>query len=344
MNLRAGGLFDGDRDDLVFLLRTGTAHLDGAGGSGLHRIDVVLHRLVRLVGVHPEHEFVERQHGDRREILPVERNSGCERGGEEVGECDDDLVRISWRSLDVEEAFAAGAARLVDDDHRLLHQIVLGDDALDGARHLIGAAAGAGGNDELDWSHRLPCGSRRGRDSARADRGNRPERKICRTLHLVHSRRTMVTPVFAGLSSFPIKRFGSSCTHDHYAAMVASSRPLQFGIVGGTQRRGIRSFRPIVDLRSATKRGGMHMYCPSSATSRSLSQWTARAIPLMRSCFLVRAFDLFLYMICHDANGFCCQAADMANLSQVPAKGNRVAQRKWPRKIGAISRGPGAVG
>ena len=60
-------------------------------------------------------------------------------------------------ALDVEEAFGAGAARLVDDDHRLLHQVVLGDDALDEARHLVGAAAGAGGNDELDGAHRLPC-------------------------------------------------------------------------------------------------------------------------------------------------------------------------------------------
>ena len=39
---------------------------------------------------------------------------------------------------------------LLIDDHRLLHQIVLGDDALDEARHLVGAAAGAGGDDELD--------------------------------------------------------------------------------------------------------------------------------------------------------------------------------------------------
>ena len=42
--------------------------------------------------------------------------------------------------------------------HRLLHQIVLGDDALDGARHLIGAAAGAGRNDEFDRTGRLPRG------------------------------------------------------------------------------------------------------------------------------------------------------------------------------------------
>ena len=60
------------------------------------------------------------------------------------------LCGLSLRALDVEEALAAGAAGLVDHHHRLLHQIVLGDDALDGARHLVGAAAGAGRHDDLD--------------------------------------------------------------------------------------------------------------------------------------------------------------------------------------------------
>jgi hypothetical protein len=77
-------------------------------------------------------------------------------------------VMIAARCLEVEEAFAAGAARLVDDDHRLLHQTVLGDDALDRPRHLIGAAAGAGRNDELDGPHRFPCGGRWNRNPDRA--------------------------------------------------------------------------------------------------------------------------------------------------------------------------------
>jgi hypothetical protein len=54
-----------------------------------------------------------------------------------------------------------GAARLVDDDQRLLHQLVLDDDALDQARHLVGTAAGAGGHDELDRFAGLPRGQRR---------------------------------------------------------------------------------------------------------------------------------------------------------------------------------------
>ena len=69
-------------------------------------------------------------------------------------------------------AFAAGAARLVDDDQRLLHQVVLGHHALDEARHLVGAAAGAGRHDEFDRLARLPCERRRGqlRDRTARDR------------------------------------------------------------------------------------------------------------------------------------------------------------------------------
>ena len=55
-----------------------------------------------------------------------------------------------------EEALGARAAGLVDDDERPRRQLVLLGDAGDQARHLIGAAAGAGGNDELDRLGRLP--------------------------------------------------------------------------------------------------------------------------------------------------------------------------------------------
>ena len=217
----AGGLFDRDRDDLVFLFRPGAAHLYRALRCGLHGVDILFRRLVRLLRVHPEHEFVERQHRDRRQILPVERNAGGKRSGEEVGERDDDLVRVAARSLEVEETFAAGATRLVDDDERLLHQIVLGDDALDRPRHLIGAAAGAGGNDELDRSHRLPGGGRGNRDPGRAQCRNRSERKMCRTHHLFHSRR-IVTPVFCRLvSSYSIECRWSSGTPDRTPQWLA---------------------------------------------------------------------------------------------------------------------------
>src|SRR5262249_51788810 len=75
----------------------------------------------------------------------------------------DDLVRVALRTLCVEEALAAGAARLVQDDERLIHEIVLLDDALQRARHLVGAAARARRHDEFNRLGRLPLGSRRTR-------------------------------------------------------------------------------------------------------------------------------------------------------------------------------------
>src|SRR3546814_15382550 len=69
---------------------------------------------------------------------------------------DDDLMRIAARVLDVEEAFAARAAALVDNHQRLVHELVLLHDALDHAGHLVGTATGTGRNDELDSLRRLP--------------------------------------------------------------------------------------------------------------------------------------------------------------------------------------------
>ena len=80
------------------------------------------------------------------------------------------------------EYIAAGAARLVDDDHRLFHQGMLGDDALDDARHLIGAAAGSGRWNSLCRPGRLPCGGGRGA-VAQQNGGTRGRRKSpCRNL------------------------------------------------------------------------------------------------------------------------------------------------------------------
>ena len=139
------------------------------GPAGLDRVDVLLGGLVRRVGVDPEHELVERHHRHRRHVLPVEGHAGRHRRREQVRQRDDDLVRVALGVLDVEEALGARAARLVDDDHRLLHQLVLDDDALDQARHLVGAAAGARGHDELDRLGRLP--GREGGAGARAEGG-----------------------------------------------------------------------------------------------------------------------------------------------------------------------------
>jgi hypothetical protein len=42
--------------------------------------------------------------------------AGAQRRGEQVGQRDDDLVRVALVGLHVEEALGAGAAALVDDD------------------------------------------------------------------------------------------------------------------------------------------------------------------------------------------------------------------------------------
>ena len=80
------------------------------------------------------------------------------------------LCGLPAERLDVEEALGAGAARLVDDDHRLVHQPVLLDDALDHPRHLVGAAAGAGRHDELDGLGRRPLRRGFGREAGSEDR------------------------------------------------------------------------------------------------------------------------------------------------------------------------------
>jgi len=78
-----------------------------------------------------------------------------------------------------------GAAGLVDDDDRLLHQLVLAGHPLNEARHLVGAAAGAGGNDELDRLGRLPRG-RRYRNGARNDSCDQRSQRYLQLRPLMH--------------------------------------------------------------------------------------------------------------------------------------------------------------
>jgi hypothetical protein len=87
-------------------------------------------------------------------------------------------VIIAARVLGIEEAFATRAARLVDDNHRLLGETVLADDALHGAGHLIGAAAGASGDDDFDRMCGLPrlCGSDRECNGGKRDAAGKSAR------------------------------------------------------------------------------------------------------------------------------------------------------------------------
>ena len=165
VSIATGRLLETHRKNLVFLLGAGAAHLELVGPGLLDRIEVVLGRLVSRFCRDPQHEVVEGQHGDRRQIFPVERHARGERRREQVGERDDDLVLIAAGGLHIEEALRARAARLVDRHDRLFHQVVLGDDSLGEAGHLVRAPAGARRDDELHGSRRFPsrCRGRRKR-------------------------------------------------------------------------------------------------------------------------------------------------------------------------------------
>ena len=71
-------------------------------------------------------------------------------------------MRVALLALDVQEALGARPARFVDDDDRPRGQLVLLGDAVDETGHLVGAAAGAGRDDEFDLLRRLPGGGDRG--------------------------------------------------------------------------------------------------------------------------------------------------------------------------------------
>ena len=74
----------------------------------------------------------------------------------------------------VDEAFGSAAAALVGDDDGLIHQLVLGDDRLNHAREVVGAAARARGNDEFDRLARLPISLRHSAERNGEGRCNQP--------------------------------------------------------------------------------------------------------------------------------------------------------------------------
>src|SRR5690606_39031159 len=158
--LTAGLPLDGDRDDLILLLGTSATHLVLPVCTSLHGLDVLFGRIVWSIRRHPENELVERQHGNGCQVLPAERCPRAQRRGEQVRQCDDDLMWVAFAVLDLEEAFRTGAARLVDHHDGLVHQLMLADDSLDEPGHLISTAASSRRDDEGDRLGRLPCQSR----------------------------------------------------------------------------------------------------------------------------------------------------------------------------------------
>ena len=175
----AGGFFQGDGDDLVFLLGAGTPHFHFGRAGGLDRRHEFLGILVRCFSIHPEHKLVERQHGNRGHVFPVERHAGGHGCGEQIGQCDDDLVRVTLGALDLQETLGTCTAGLVDDDHRLRHQLVLDDNALDESGHLVSTAAGAGRHDKFDRLGGFPgCMRRCGQQSRGRDRHGRNRTEV----------------------------------------------------------------------------------------------------------------------------------------------------------------------
>src|SRR5690606_8154133 len=102
--LTAGLPLDGDRDDLILLLGTSATHLVLPVCTSLHGLDVLFGRIVWSIRRHPENELVERQHGNGCQVLPTERCPCAQRRGEQVRQCDDDLMWVAFAVLDLEEA------------------------------------------------------------------------------------------------------------------------------------------------------------------------------------------------------------------------------------------------
>ncbi len=148
-------LGDHARQELVGVLRLGAAHLEL---GLLARLDVILGGLDRAVLLDPEQELVLRHRGDGGEIGVLIGELRGHRLRPGVRGPEDHLVGVAGLRLAVDVALGAAAARLVDHHHRLVDELVLGDDALDRAGEVVGAPAGPRRRDELDRLRRLPLG------------------------------------------------------------------------------------------------------------------------------------------------------------------------------------------
>ena len=152
----ADGFLQQHGDDLVFLLGAGSAHFEGLIGCGFDSGHVVGRGFVRCVGMHPKNELVQRQHRYRCQVTPIEGHASGQRGGEQVGQRDDDFVRIALVSLDIQKTFSACATGFIHHDDGLGGEFIFGCNALDKSGHLVCATAGAGGDDEFDGLGGLP--------------------------------------------------------------------------------------------------------------------------------------------------------------------------------------------
>jgi hypothetical protein len=110
------------------------------------------------------------------------------------------------------------------------------------------------------------------------------------------------------------------------AAAAAFSDRSQVGIVKGARRRGIRSFRPMVNLPYAAK--GSHGRPPCSvprSVAIPVTQGRPQNAPLFARC---ERYGPFLYAICQYANPILPQIAVPADLSQMSVLSAAPCKRK----------------
>jgi hypothetical protein len=158
-------------DDGVFLARAGAAHHILAIGR-LHRLDIFLEGGDARILVHPEHERVDAHHRDGGEGLDVDAEALlAQRRGEEGVERHQDGVIGVARAVDMQKRLGARAAALVVRHQRTAGEVFLLGHRLDEAGDLIGAAAGAGHDHEIDRAARLPAIGERGQRHAGGDGG-----------------------------------------------------------------------------------------------------------------------------------------------------------------------------
>ena len=174
--LGARGLLDRDRDDLVFLLRSRAAHLELVRAARLDRVEIILRGLVRRIGVDPQHELVERQHGDGVRSFQL---NGTPVASGVVNRFDSVMMILlgsPFASLTARKPSAPAPPGLFTTIIGCFIRLFFGDDALKKpAPSDLAPPPVPAGHDELDGLRRLPCRLRRKRKRQR-DRHARPSR------------------------------------------------------------------------------------------------------------------------------------------------------------------------
>jgi hypothetical protein len=154
------GLFDQRDQGLVSVL--GLAATKGQPARfGLGGLDQIDGSPVGRIGLDPEQELVHRQRRDRLQVRSLIGQFRDMRQQIDVVGAEDQLVRIAGILAGIKERLGARAAALVQHHHRGIDNAVARQRRLDSAGKVVGAAAGARGNDEFDRTPWCPFGDGR---------------------------------------------------------------------------------------------------------------------------------------------------------------------------------------